>query len=61
MTPSLTLPKASIDFEKNVWADYVEIICLTSPDGEISLSDMLMIASEDTLECPERGSDETGA
>lgn len=60
MTPSLTLPKASIDFEKNAWADYVEIICLTSPDREISLSDMLTIASEDAPECPERGSDETG-
>lgn len=60
MTPSLTLPKASIDFEKNVWADYVEIICLTNPDGEISLSDILTIASEDALERPKRGSDETG-
>lgn len=60
MTPSLTLPKASIDLEKNVWADYVELICLTSLDREISLSDMLAIASEDIPDGPVRGLDETG-
>lgn len=61
MIPSLTsAPKASIKFEKNIWADYVELSCLVSTDKEISLSDMLDIASGDGCDSPERGSDETG-
>ncbi len=60
MIPSLTsLPKASINLEKNVWADFVELVCLTNPDKEISLSDMLVIAAEEESEGPERGFDET--
>lgn len=61
MIPSLTsVPKASIKFEKNAWADYVELSCLISTDKEISLSDMLVIVSDEGHDSPERGSDETG-
>lgn len=61
MIPSLTsTPKASIKFEKNAWADYVELSCLRSIDKEISLNDMLTIMSGEGHNSPERGSDETG-
>ena len=44
MIPSLsTLPKHSINLEKNAWADFVELSCLKNPDYEISLEDMLSI------------------
>lgn len=61
MIPSLTsLPKASLNLEKNVWADFIELLCLTNVDREISLSDIQYRISEEEPEAPERGHDETG-
>lgn len=61
MIPSLsTLPKHSINLEKNAWADFVELSCLKNPDYEISLEDMLSITTNEGEDAPDRGSDEAG-
>lgn len=61
MVPSLSsLPNFSINLDKNVWADFVELSCLTNIDREISLGDMLDIAMSEGSEGPERGSDAAG-
>lgn len=61
MIPSLTSgPKTSLKFEKNSWADYIELLCLKSIDKEYSLSDVLAVISEEEYEGPEHGSDATG-
>ena len=45
-----TLPDASKNLEKNVWADYVELSCLANMDHEISLSDLMELAKEEEQE-----------
>lgn len=61
MIPSLTsLPKASLSLEKNVWADFIELLCLTDVDKEISLSDIQYRISGEKPDAPGRGHDETG-
>lgn len=60
MKPRLSsLPDASKKFEKNVWADYVELMCFNSKDKEISLSDLLDDARKDDLEQDKRGGQES--
>lgn len=61
MIPNLSrLPGLSKKLEKNAWADFIELLCLVSKDKEISLGDVLTIASREESEGPERGSEETG-
>lgn len=54
-----SLPSASRKNEKNIWADYVELQCIVSPDKEISLNDLVESAHEDDLTDLERGSQST--
>lgn len=56
---SISVPGDSIRFEKNSWADYIELVCLTSLDKEVSLNDVRDIASAESTDGPERGSDST--
>lgn len=50
MTPSMSaLPRVSKELEKNTWADYIELLCLINPDGEISLSDLSEINKVEDL------------
>jgi len=44
------LPNASKNLEKNIWADYVELLCLINIDHEISLSDLTERSKEEEQE-----------
>ena len=56
MKPGMsTLPRASKAYEKNVWADFVELLCLVSLDKEISLSDLVEVARQEDSAQSERG------
>lgn len=60
MKPGMSaLPRASKAFEKNVWADFVELLCLVSKDKEISLSDLVEVARQEDPEHSERGDQES--
>lgn len=61
MIPTLsTLPGYSKDLEQNAWADYIELLCLTSKDGEISLSDVMGNVLQEEAESLQRGSGASG-
>ena len=60
MIPAMKLPSASMNLEKNVWADYVELSCITSQDYEVSLSDMVEIVRKEEPEGLGRGSEMAG-
>ena len=52
-----TLPQESKKLEKNIWADYIELLCLLSPDKEISLSDVLSMVTQEDGDSPRNGSE----
>ena len=42
-------PNFSKTLEKNKWADFVELLCLESPDKEYSLNDIITLYSQEEL------------
>lgn len=60
MIPTMSLPQASKRLQKNVWADYIELLCLTNEDNEVSLSDLAETARLEDPDGPTRGAEGAG-
>jgi hypothetical protein len=51
-------PTFSRTLEKNKWADFLELLCLESPDKEISLNDIMSIYTQEALSGTSNGDED---